>query len=355
LTLEATVSIGWVNTVIAAARRLSVDESTLLAAAGIPEAADSHERWPIDDITRLWHAAERCTGDPGFGLKVGARFTPMSISGVGFALQSAATLREAIVMVQRFQRLISDGGRFQVLTGHTATWLVYHPRQGKLAFSSHQIEAVLAAVVGFASWVTGTRMQPARVQFSQPRLGPMPGYQAVFNCPVEFEQAFNGVLVGNAVLDQPLPQADPQLARVHERYSTARLAALSMNSASIPEVRRWLTARLGPVLPRRAEAAEALGISERTLARRLRGQGQTFDGLLDDIRREKALQAVADPSASLPEIAEALGFAEVSTFYRAFRRWTGSPPVRWRKQRGVAQHTAAPGSRVPGCTTPLNR
>jgi len=334
LTLEATVSIGWVNTVIGAAERLSVDTDTLLAEADIPVSACELERWPIDDITRLWHAAERCTGDPGFGLKVGAEFTPMSISGVGFALQSAATLREAIAMVQRFQRLISDGGRFQIVAGNAATWLVYHPRQGKLAFSPHQIEAVLASVVGFASWVTGTRMQPARVQFSQPRLGPAQGYQTVFNCPVEFEQAFSGVLIENTVLDQPLPQADPQLAQVHERYTSARLEALTMNSASVAELQRWLAARVGPMLPRRADAAEVLGISERTLARRLRDQGQTFDGLLDEVRRQKALQAVAETSAALPEIAESLGFAEVSTFYRAFKRWTGSPPVRWRKHLG---------------------
>ncbi len=332
MTLEATVSIGWVNTVIGAAQRLSVDADTLLATAGISGEAREQERWPIDDITRLWHAAERCTGDSGFGLKVGAEFTPMSISGVGFALQSAATLREAVLMVQRFQRLISDGGRFQMLPGENATWVIYHPRQGQLAFSPHQIEAVLAAVVGFASWVTGTRMEPLRVHFSQARLGPWQGYQAVFQCPVEFEQAFSGLLVENAVLDQPLPQADPQLAQVHKRYTTARLAALSMSSVSVPEMRRWLEARLGPALPRRREAAEALGISERTLARRLREQGQTFDGLIDEVRRARALDAVADPDASLPEIAESLGFAEVSTFYRAFRRWTGLPPVRWRER-----------------------
>lgn len=332
MTLEATVSIGWVNTVVAAAQRLAVDQRTLLATAGIAGADSGQQRWPIDDMTRLWHAAERCTGDPGFGLKVGAEFTPLSISGVGFALQSAASLREAIVMVQRFQRLISDGGRFQILAGQNATWLIYHPRQGKLAFSPHQIEAVLAAVVGFTRWVTGTQMQPSRVQLSQPRLGPLEGYQSVFNCPVEFDQAFSGVLVDNSVLDRPLPQADPQLAQVHERYSSSRLAALSIDSASVPEVRRWLTARMGPVLPRRAEAAEALGISERTLARRLREQNQTFDRLLDETRRDHALQAVAESTTALSEIAEALGFAEVSTFYRAFRRWTGLPPVQWRKQ-----------------------
>lgn len=332
MTLEVTVSLDWVNTVIAAAQRLSVDTDTLMAAAAIPADARTQARWPIDDITRLWHAAERCTGDPGFGLKVGAQFTPMSISSVGFALQSAATLREAVAMVQRYQRLISDGGRFQMLPGNTASWLVYHPQQGKLAFSPHQIEAVLAAVVGFANWVTGTRTQPMRAQFSQSRLGPLQGYQAVFHCPVEFDQAFSGLLMDNAMLDQPLPQADPQLALVHERHTAARLTELSMSSVTVAQMRQWIEARLGPNLPRRAVAAEALGISERTLARRLAEQGDTFDGLLDDIRRTRALQAVAETRVPLPVIAESLGFAEISTFYRAFRRWTGSPPVRWRKQ-----------------------
>lgn len=325
--------MGWVSTVMAAAQRLGVGEQQLLAVAGIDAGALRLERWPIDDITRLWHAAERCTHDPGLGLKVGAQFSPVSIQGVGFALQSAATLREAIVMAQKFQRLISDGGRFQLLAGPQATWVVYHPRQGRLAFSPHQIEAVLAAVIGFAHWATGASLQPLRVQFSQARLGPLEGYQQVFRCPVDFEQAFSGLLVDNVALDRPLPQADPQLAQVHERITAARLAALRMSSFSEQGMRQWLLARLGPVLPRRVEAAHALGISERTLARRLAAMGQTFEGILDDVRREQALQAVRDPDASLPDVAASLGFAEVSTFYRAFRRWTGSPPVRWRREQ----------------------
>ena len=90
---------------------------------------------------------------------------------------------------------------------------------------------------------------------------------------------------------------------------------------------------MGPKVPRRAQAAQALGISERTLARRLREHEQTFDKLLDDVRRELALQAVSDSERSLVDIAQSLGFAESSTFYRAFRRWTGLPPARWRRQK----------------------
>lgn len=333
MTLKATVSIAWVNTVIAATQRLGVERDALLAAARIPEEALDAKRWPIDYITRLWHAAERCTGDPGLGLKTGAGVSPGSISVVGFALQSAATLREGIAMVQKYQSLISDGGRFQTLAGNTTTWVVYHPRQGELAFSPHQIEAVLAAVVTFSRWVMGVPLRLRRVQFSHARLGPLKGYREVFACPVDFEQAFCGLQVDNAVLDKPLPQADPQLARMHEQYSSARLAALAMSHVPADDLRQWLVAHMGPQVPRRIQAAQALGISERTLARRLQKQGQTFDGLLDGVRREMALQAVADRDRALADIALSLGFAESSTFFRAFQRWTGMAPGQWRRQR----------------------
>lgn len=325
--------MGWVSTVIETARQQGVDAAVLLEAAGIPSADMQAERWPIDHITRLWHAAGTCTGDPCFGLKVGEGVSPATINVVGFALQSAATLREAIVMVQKFQRLISDGGRFQVLAGGEATWLVYHPQQGRLAFSPYQIEAVLAAVVRMATWITGANLRPLRVQFSQARIAPLPRYREVFGCPVDFEQAFSGLLVDNAVLDRPLPQADVQLAQVHEQYTAARLAALAIEGVSAGDVRQWLRLHMGPQVPLRLHAAMALGVSERTLTRRLGEQGHTFEGLLDEVRRELALQAVADPERSLADIALSLGFAEVSPFYRAFKRWTGLPPARWRQQR----------------------
>jgi AraC-like DNA-binding protein len=332
LTLEATVSMGWVNTVVDAAQRLGVDPDTLLRTADIPAQALSWERWPIDYITRLWHSAERCTGDSDFGLKAGMGVRPASIDIVSFALQSAATLREAIVLVQKYQRLISDGGRFQMLPGTRGTWLVYHPRQGRLAFSPHQLEAVLSAVVTFSGWLSGEALNALRVQFSHARLGDEAGYQRIFGCPVEFEQAFSGLFVANEDLDEPLPHVDARLAKVHEQFSENRLAALDGGGVSAQGLRQWLLTQLGEALPRRADAAKALGISQRTLARRLQAQGQTFNGLLDDVRREWALQAVAEGEQSLADIAQLLGYAEASTFYRAFQRWTGMPPARWRKQ-----------------------
>ena len=326
--------MGWVGTVLAAAERQGVARAALLAQAGIAPAELAAERWPIDHITRLWRAAVHCTQDAGFGLKAGAGVGPASFNVVGFLLQSAPTLRGAFALVQTYQRLISDGGRFQTIAGADACWVVYHPRQGQLAFSPHQIEAVLAAVVVFARWVTGSALRPQRVQFSQARIGPQAGYRVLFQCPVEFEQAFSGVLLANALLDAPLPQANAQLAAAHHQHAAARLAALSRQDGLAQTLRVWIASQLHAPgqAPTRAQAARALGLTERTLARRMQAEGLSFSGLLDTLRRDAALQAVAQTTRTLSEIGQALGYAEPSVFNRAFRRWTGGTPGQWRRR-----------------------
>jgi len=346
LIVQASVSISWVATVLDAAARQGASRAQVLALAGIAEAELQRERWPIDHIARLWRAALQATQDPGFGLKAGASVGPASFNVVSYLLQSAPTLRAALSLVQKYQRLISDGGRFQTVAGDGACWLIYHPHQGSLPFSPHQIEAVLAAVVVFARWVSGqgAALKPLAVQFNQPRIGPLAGYRAVFDCTVEFEQAFSGVLLDNTLLDKPLPQADAQLAQAHHRLAAERLVALALPQALEQTLAQWLAWQLQSGVPTtRTQAARYIGLSERSLARQLQGRGTSFSRLLDAARQAAALQAVAEGGRSLADIGQALGFADASVFQRAFRRWTGETPGRWKK-RSIDGHSA----RIPG-------
>ena len=144
-----------------------------------------------------------------------------------------------------------------------------------------------------------------------------------------------GVLVSNALLDTPLPQADAQLAQVLHEHARERLAALSARTELGQALRAWITGQLHAHLPTRAQAARVLGLTERTLARRLQAQGLSFSGLLDEARREAALQALAHTQRPLAEIGQALGYAEPSVFNRAVRRWTGSTPGAWRLAQQV--------------------
>ncbi len=323
--------MSWVHTVLGEARRQGLSDTAVLTAAGIRPEELQQDRWPIDHITRLWRTAARLTQDPGFGLKTGALVGPASFNVVAFIVQSAATLRQALSVVQKYQSLISDGGRFQLLPGPTASWLVYHPRQGDLAFSPHQIEAVLAAVVSATRWLSPQPIRPSLVRFSHEQVGPLSGYREVFGCPIEFSQAYNGLLIDNTVLDHPLPQANPQLAQVHEHYATVQLHAMNQGQTLDQAVRHWIAAHMGPPLPTRVAAAEAFGLSERTLARRLQACHTHFAALLDEVRRDLALQQVSGTLRPLRDIAHDLGFAELSPFYRAFQRWTGATPARWRQ------------------------
>lgn len=333
LTTQASASLSWVNTVLAAAERHGLPRTQLLAHAGLDSGQLHAQRWPIDDITRLWRAAAELTRDPGFGLKAGSLVGPASFNVVSFIFQSSSTLREAIALVQQFQRLISDGGRFQLLAGPAHSWLLYHPQQGELAFSPHQIEAVLAAVVSFSRWVSEQAFVPLRVQFSHARLGALADYRAVFAAEVDFNQAFCGLQLDNALLDRPLPQADTQLAAMHRAYAAARLAALSDTPDFAAQVRHWLAANLAGGVPERAAAAAQFALSDRVFARRLHSQGLSYSDVVDAVRKQAACTAVADTDDPFVDIAQRLGFSEASAFNRAFKRWTASSPGEWRERR----------------------
>jgi hypothetical protein len=157
------------------------------------------------------------------------------------------------------------------------------------------------------------------------------GYREVFACPVEFEQAFSGVLLANAVLDAP------------------SAAGRCTTGADAPPIRpaRWRpcppapnfgapAARLDRAgcrgLPDAGAGGAALGLSERTLARRMQAQGLSFSALLDEAPARRRPAAVAHTDRALGDIGQSLGFAEPSTFWRAFRRWTGGTPQAWRSQ-----------------------
>lgn len=332
MTSEASVARSWIQTVLAGAAFYDLSAERVLQQAGLDPAELARERWPIDQITRLWRAAAALSADDGFGLEVGRHISLASVNVVGFILQSAATLRAALELLQRYQRLVSDGGRWQLLPGSQGHWLIYHPCQGELAFSRHQIEAVMAALVHLAQRLYGLPLQAQQVSFSHARGAELTRYHSVFGSAPLFEQAFNGLLIDAALLDQALPQADARLAQLHDAMAQARLHGLHTAQTPLERLQSWLLAHPGPPAPTRRDAARQLGLSERTLARQLQRQGSSFQRLLDDVRRIQALEAAAQTTLSWSEIARRLDYSDVSAFYRAFIRWTGATPARWRQE-----------------------
>ncbi|PWT72424.1 MAG: AraC family transcriptional regulator, partial [Proteobacteria bacterium] len=172
---------------------------------------------------------------------------------------------------------------------------------------------------------SGRQVDPARVELVRATVGCRERLADFFNCPIKLGAPTNALVFRASDLDARLPTANAVLLRVNEQAATDYMAHLDRN-----EIIVQVQAKLFQLLPTgelsEMQMARALNLSLRSMQRKLKEKGVTFRGLLDASRRQLAEQYLKDSTLSVSEIAYLLGFAEVSSFSRAFKRWTGRAP-----------------------------
>ncbi len=328
-----TVGIGWVRAIVAAARRGGVAETELLTAAGIASLVnDPLERIPLDAVVTLWRAATTLTGDDAFGLHMGQAIEPSSFDVVAYTLMSSDSLRDAIVHLQLFLPLVSDGGRVRLSECNGQAWLVYQPQEANLPFSPQQVEAVLACAVSLMRWIVGADLVPSRICMKHAAISALPVYRDLLGCEPEFGRDFNGIGLPASRLDTPLPARNPELCQLHGSVARRQLWALNRAPKVSRRVAALLERLLAEHLADRDQVASLLGLSPRTLQQRLAEEHTSFAALLDEARRQLAMKYIGEPNLSLSQIATMLHFSDGSAFYRAFRRWTGRVPGEYRRE-----------------------
>ena len=331
-TNEKTVAIGWVQAIIGAAKQGGTGEAQLLARAGIATLpADPLARIPLDAVVRLWRAAAELTGDPAFGLHMGQSIEPTSFNVVAYTLVSSTTLREAFGHLQRFQRLVSDGARLQLVEQNELAWLVYHPVEATLPFAPLQVEAVLACAVHLMRWIMGAEFSPKKICMTHAAISPLAVYREILGCDSEFQSTFNGIGLPLSLLDALLPARNPELCRLHESLARRHLASLENSASFKTRVAAVLQQMLAQGMARKEPVASLLGMSPRALQQRLAEESTSFVETLEQVRHQLALEYLADPMLSLGQIAVLLNFSDASAFYRAFKRWTGAVPGDYRR------------------------
>jgi len=174
-------------------------------------------------------------------------------------------------------------------------------------------------------------LAPDRVCLTESAPADPTPYDAYFRCPIEFDAPEPRVAFPAAWFDLPNPHANPGLAEVLAPYVEQRLGQLAdigqMSRAVRAEVARRINTARSLSLP---EVARALAIGPRALQKRLREEGTRFSDVMDAERREAVLTLLHDPRTSLEDVAQRLGFENVSSLHRAFRRWFGVSPARYR-------------------------
>jgi AraC-like DNA-binding protein len=313
--------------VLGAADAAGMPRAQMLCLAGLSEAAldDAEARVPQPAYARLWDEIERRATDPFFGLhfaegQVGAA----TFSVVGFAAKSSRTLGEALERVARYSRLLNDTEEITLAREGRALVVGQNPRGAAPQWSRHKAEGAIANYVVLGRKWTGQPWSPLAVSFRHEAPGDVSEHRRIFQCPVRFGRERNELRLDLAVLDLPLDDAAPDLGEYLRRRAD-RLLALSSPKALLDDVRLAVREGLPSGHPDVATLARRLGTSTRSLQRRLAEEGTTYATLVDEVRRDAALELLADRHVTVEEAAFLLGFADARGFRRAFERWTGQP------------------------------
>lgn len=313
-------------------RELSADPAATLSSAGLdPGALDGSERRvAYAAFAKLFHEAAIRTGCGHFGLLAGRLWHLADLGVLGELVRNSATVGEGLHRLVDYQHLNSEGGVAFLLERASVVDLgfaIYHPHGP----GADQIyEAYIAGGCNFLREVCGAGWRPTQVFFPRARPADVAPYLNLFKVQPRFDADFCALRFSSAWMRLPVEGADASRLRV----ALAQVEAAG-KAGLLQQVYRALRVLLLDGKNSGDDVARALSLHRRTLNRRLKAEGTTFQHVLDEVRFEVARQLLSNPRIALDDIAAALGYSGVSQFMRTFKRWAGTTPDRWRRSIGT--------------------
>lgn len=322
----------WFLRILAGAGRAhGLAPGPILERAGIDPAAveSSERRLPLRAARAAWQEAARQSSDPHFGLHAAERLPPGSFDVLDYLGRSVATFGEMLVRVARLVSVLTEDGRVSLRHTPRAVVLTHAAR----APLRHPSELLLASVVLRGRAHAGEALAPLSVDFMHPAPDDLSEHQRIFRAPLRFGQPTDALRFSAATAALPLQGYDRGLSTILDAYAQQLARRSSATPDVLVEVGDAIDAALPRGEPRLEDVARVLAVTPRTLQRRLREAGTTFQKRLDEVRHQLALELLEDPTLPTNKLALRLGFSEPSAFYRAFQRWTGESPTRLRRSR----------------------
>jgi AraC-like DNA-binding protein len=296
--------------------------------------ADPYTPISLARYNALFESAAAALQEPAIGLKLGLAVRPADLGPLGLLFTAAATPRAALA---RFSALLA------ALQGGTQAAL---QRQGELTFWTYRIEDAaiwprrqdsefsMAAICKLLQATAGPGLHPVEAQFEHVAPASTVAHERVFRAALRFGQPSNRLIFANAGLDRLNGAADPGLLAILERHIAELLEAPGEADSAAFLVRRVIGTSLGQDKITIGYLAAALGLTPRTLQRRLSGEGTSLRRLLREHRQAMADLHVGGGRRSQASIAEALGYSDGTAFWRAFKSWNQTTPSAYRKQKG---------------------
>lgn len=336
---RATVAAGFVTGMMAGLIRAGGDPTPLLGAAEISAKtlADPTERVPVDRYAALYALTIHSLDDEAFALFS----APMRVGSFELlcrGVSSAPTLGEALERLGRYLRVLLPDVSVAVITQGSPGIAILTVRETRaLAGRSADparifaFEWLLRLIHGLSCWLVGRGLALERVAFPYPRPRHADDYALVYTEQAEFDAPWLAAQLDRALLDLPI-RRDEAAINLFLNGAPGKIVMLYRRDRELVlRVRELLRNALPENLDLERVAA-LLHLSPRTLHRRLADEGVNFRAVKEALRRDTALTSMAKSETAIADIANKLGYADTSTFYRAFIDWTGMAPSAYRRR-----------------------
>jgi AraC-like DNA-binding protein len=320
---------------LAHAARWGVPRAELLREARLDEEQlrDPDARVPHAALVRLWHAVASHVPDPALGLRFGIEVRTRDFGLVGYTMALSPTVAAALQRLTRYDRLLSDALVVQLKAEADATWVRLDVEPALRAFRP-AADFRLAALLAMCREIAAAPIAPLTVQLPYRRPADVRAYERFYRAPLEFGALATAFLLRNDDLARPVVASDATLTGYLDHLAEQHLTALGGADTLHDQVRRRLWSELSAGVPSLEGVGRGLGMSPRTLQRRLRDEGTTFSAVLTQLRHDLALPLLGDGQLAVAQVAFLLGYEDPSAFHRAFRRWSGRSPRAFRRASG---------------------
>jgi AraC-like DNA-binding protein len=281
-------------------------------------------------VLGLIERAASTLGDASYGLRLGAAHEARDSGLLGFVVLNSPTLLDAIANLQRYFYVVGEGEDIEVERMGSHVTLRFRETDRALRGLRHNSEYIAAVVVRACRDMTRKHISPVRAEFMHGRPNAKVAYADYLGCPVKFHAEWDALIYDADTMRLPVIGADNKLLKVLERACQKILGPAPKKQDILHDVRELVIDGLAKGTVHFDDIARELNMSSKTLERRLADRDTTFTELTDEIRNGLAKRYLTDTDLRLEQIAYLTGYSEPAALVRAFKRWTGTTPMKFR-------------------------
>lgn len=310
-----------------------VDKDALLRSVGIAPNSPVDPSHMISD-SEYYAFLERIAAEEEhpatLPLRAGAAMRSDDYGAFGLAWKSALDLRGSYQRAERYARVLTSVATYEVIATDQGAFMHLHRFGERRLGMRLSNEATIASIATISNEVSTKAFKPIAVYFKHSPPKSIESHEKFFECPVHFDANKDALLVSKETLQTPNKLGDVSISKFFETHLQSELSKFEDDTALHRQVRNHVSQSLSEGVPALSDIAGRLGMSGRTLQRRLTDLGYSYQTLVDEARRQLAQQLLQQTGFSIVEISFLTGFSEQSAFTRAFKRWAGQTPRSFR-------------------------